>query len=80
MRHFLPHINALVPNREALVLHKEALVPHMMKVMPIREVLEAHWKNWYFRVHLTSIVPQQIFCASLSDGQTATLYDTLLGG
>ena len=65
-------------HREALVPHNEALVPHMMKFMPIREVIEVHWKNWYFCVHLTSIVPHKLFFESPSDGQMATLYDTLV--
>ena len=81
----MPHMDAYVPPMESLVLHKEALVPqkealvpHMMKFMPIREVIVVHWKNCYFCVHLTSIVPHKIFCESPSDGQMATLHDTLV--
>ena len=32
----------------------------------------------YFRVHISKIVPRKIFCASPSDGQMATLSDTLM--
>ena len=34
----------------------------------------------YFRVHFTKIVPRKKFCASPSDGQMATLSNTLAMG
>ena len=46
----VPLMEMLVPQREMLVPHWVALAPHMMAFIPIREVLEVHWKALLFGV------------------------------